>query len=532
MKYVTVFAIFMFIVCPITLHSQDLGFHKIATVTGHSVGDRYFNIEGLGDVNGDSIPDFAVGAHWGNYVDIYFGSAEFDTIPDLRLWGEQDIEQFGWSITSGDMNGDGINDIIIGAPEHDNGAQWNSNDGRIYIYWGGTSLDSIPDRIFTGEEPSAQLGYSLEWSQDVNGDSYPDLLVGAPIHWSEFGRLFIFSATPSGVFEIDTLSWEATGDVNKRGSLGYSIAPLGDINADRLNDFLVGAPALFSSTLARAYLVYGDSIPSLNHAVEFVGDSANPNFGRGVYGLGHFANRNSSYFGINTWTALQIYSSHTLGVIDTLGSSVEWGSLNSVSPVSDLNQDGLTDVLIGVENQSQLYTGLVAVYFGASSLDSLPAYTISGTQSHHYFGKKVSSLGDINQDGQPEYGIGESQEFEPVKPGRVHIYTYGTINAIENPQYNTLPSTVILRNYPNPFNASTTLQYHLPAQGQVTISIYDIAGHEVLSQDVGRQAAGRHSFRWRSEATQNLPSGVYFCTITVENTTRKYRQSIKITLLK
>jgi len=503
------------------LWSQEIGFQEIALLTSQISNEYAFRVHGVGDVNGDLYPDFTVSKSLDadTYVHLYFGGANFDTIPDLTFHGEQTLEYYGAAITSGDLNGDGINDIVIGAPEHDRGAQWNSNEGRIYVYLGGTSLDSIPDRIFTGEEPSAQLGYSLEWSSDVDGDSYPDLLVGAPAHWSEFGRLFIFSATPGGMFEIDTLSWEATGDVNKRGSLGYSIAPLGDINADGLGDFLVAAPLLYSEEPGHVYLVYGDSFPSLSQAIAFPGDTTQPNYnyGRSVIDLGHLTGDSTSYFGINIHTEMQIYSCTTLSPIDTLMLLEGWGSISDIATAGDLNTDGRSDFLIGIDNPPQ-----TNLYFGGIPFDSIPNHSIYGT------GQKISALGDINQDGQPEFGIIDWELYS-----RCHIYTYGIIDGIQK-QDNTqnLPAQIALSSYPNPFNANTTIQYHLPAQGKVTIRIHNLAGHEVLSQEIGYQSAGIYTFRWNNMSTQNLPSGVYFCTITVENTTQKYRQSIKITLLK
>ncbi len=82
-----------------------------------------------------------------------------------------------------------------------------------------------------------------------------------------------------------------------------------------------------------------------------------------------------------------------------------------------------------------------------------------------------------------------------------------------------------LKSYPNPFNASTTLQYNLLQSSGVTIEIYNIVGQRVATLFEGIQQAGEHSITWDASG---FPSGVYFARLEAG----KHAESIKIVLLK
>ena len=96
-------------------------------------------------------------------------------LTEISFIGEVGVDLFGVTVSSaGDVNGDGYEDIIIGAPFNDAGGV---NAGRAYIYFGGTVMDSIADVILTGEAAGDIFGISVSSAGDVNGDSYDDVIV-------------------------------------------------------------------------------------------------------------------------------------------------------------------------------------------------------------------------------------------------------------------------------------------------------------------------------------------------------------------
>ncbi len=88
-------------------------------------------------------------------------------------------DAFGLSVaTAGDVNGDGHSDVIVGAPFNDTGGL---SAGRVYIYFGGASMDNVADVLLTGAAANDLFGNSVATAGDVNGDGYSDVIVGAPL---------------------------------------------------------------------------------------------------------------------------------------------------------------------------------------------------------------------------------------------------------------------------------------------------------------------------------------------------------------
>ena len=93
----------------------------------------------------------------------------------------------GTSVSSaGDVNGDGFDDIIIGAPGY------STNTGRAYIYFGGSNMNVIADVVLTGVAVNYYFGSSVSSAGDVNGDGYSDVIVGAYGYSSNAGRAYIY----------------------------------------------------------------------------------------------------------------------------------------------------------------------------------------------------------------------------------------------------------------------------------------------------------------------------------------------------
>jgi hypothetical protein len=134
-------------------------------LTGEAAGDEFgYSVSSAGDVNGDGFSDVIVGARSSDAAGqnagrayIYFGGASMDNIADVVLTGEAAFDSFGRSVASGDLNGDGYSDVIVGANGNDAGG---TNAGRAYIYFGGSAMDNIADVVLTGEAAGDEFGNS------------------------------------------------------------------------------------------------------------------------------------------------------------------------------------------------------------------------------------------------------------------------------------------------------------------------------------------------------------------------------------
>lgn len=151
-----------------------------------------FPVECAGDVNGDGFDDVIIGAH--TYQNekgrayLLYGGINIDTIPDVILAGENDHDRFGWSVSSaGDLNGDGFDDVIVGANGFD------SSKGKVYVYYGGNNMDSIPEFTKVGENSNDNFSNSISTAADMNGDGYDEIIVGANNFNQGNGRSYIIN---------------------------------------------------------------------------------------------------------------------------------------------------------------------------------------------------------------------------------------------------------------------------------------------------------------------------------------------------
>jgi hypothetical protein len=213
-------------------------------------------VAGAGDVNGDGFADIIVGAPGyanGNYEEGaaygFWGSAA--GLPDVPNWfieTNRDHSGYGSSVAAiGDVNGDGYGDAIVGAPRDSNPE---SSEGRAYIYHGSSSgLSTIADRVLERNQASSAFGWAVAGAGDVNGDGFPDVVVGAPDYPSgalQLGRAELFLGSSVGVGAQP--AWSIVGPAGPAG-VGFSVANLGDHNGDGFSDVAVGIPASSSGLL-------------------------------------------------------------------------------------------------------------------------------------------------------------------------------------------------------------------------------------------------------------------------------------------
>ena len=167
------------------------------TFTGEAVSN-YFgcSVSSAGDINGDGYSDVIIGAN--TYSSntgrayIYYGGSSMNNAADVTFTGEDVSNYFGCSVSlAGDVNGDGFSDVIVGA------FGYSMNTGRAYIFYGGFSMNNIADIIVTGESVN-DYGRSVSSAGDVNGDGLSDIIFGAYNYNTGTGRSYVyFSSFPN-----------------------------------------------------------------------------------------------------------------------------------------------------------------------------------------------------------------------------------------------------------------------------------------------------------------------------------------------
>ncbi len=245
---------------------------------------------GAGDVNGDGIDDVLIGAFRADPNGDYSGSSYvvfgkdsgFDALMDLssldgsngfRLDGESENDRSGGAISAaGDINGDGFDDVIIGAPYTDSNQRVS---GSSYVVFGKASgfdakmnlsnLDGSNGFRLDGEHEFHHSGSSVSGAGDVNGDGYDDLIIGSYSDYFGSDSYVVFGKASGFDAQIDLsemTSSEGFQLVSDHPTVfGSSVSGAGDINGDGLDDLIVGAPygTLRSNyyTAGKSYIIFG-----------------------------------------------------------------------------------------------------------------------------------------------------------------------------------------------------------------------------------------------------------------------------------
>ena len=174
---------------------------------------------------------------------------DLDSDQPWVIYGKENGDNLGWSVSAaGDINGDGFSDVIVGAPLY--GPEQEGT--VFVYHGGEGGLNSIPDWTMGGGEKGIRFGNAVSGAGDVNGDGYDDVIIGAEDFKVDFGTsgepksgaAFVYYGSENGL--LDTHAWRVLAEA-KEINFGRAVSSAGDVNGDGYDDVIVGAPYLRAS---------------------------------------------------------------------------------------------------------------------------------------------------------------------------------------------------------------------------------------------------------------------------------------------
>jgi hypothetical protein len=327
-------------------------------------------------------------------VDVFYGTKKgLSKTAGFHYSIDMAWAQVGYSPVVADVNGDGYPDLLVGAANYSGAKEYT---GAVMLFLGSAKgLPAQPSQIIEGEATNSFFGFGIRSLGDFNGDGYADVLVSSIGLNDSLGRLYVYKGSVTG---LSTTPVSIIDGKAPQLYFGQTLA-VGDANGDGIQDIIVSTSATVTQGIPGMVRVYNGSAQGYGNA-----------------------------------PAQTVFS--------TVNDDYDWFG-TTVAYLGDVDGDGYPDLAVGAPRRyrDEAHMGEVTVYFGSATGWSAQGRTQAlYAKNFLYFGDNISGGKDLNGDGRPDLVAGTSifamsNDTNVPFPGRVAVFYGGQKGFANTPAY-------------------------------------------------------------------------------------------------
>lgn len=487
----------------------------------------YFSYESivyLGDQNDDGYDDFVLSvrpnpnSQAANAM-FFRGGNPISTEPVFSI-----PVQAPRAVTACDWNRDGYRDIIIETFSP-------PNPIKFQVYFGGPQIDNISDHTFYFSFPDSSNNFLMlkgqNWPIDFNGDGWEEFVGVQPVYRTNAGSIAFFETGNTDSLPTYHMLSDSSMPYYYVGSYQATTQEFVDIDGDRFSDISIRYQPMNIPDRPFRKFYYGN--PSFAFLDTYK-----------IYDTTHIiaisdlnGDRNGELITLNYgtpypywYTIVMSYGTKPPNLSTDAGLNLQNSSYTYITSPGDVNHDGFNDLIVHISYYS------ARLFLGGNPIPTEKAdeYSFSFDNKPNFSGR----TGDVTGDGVDDICIGENAEYNDIYPlinNRVYIMKgVRKPTGVEDETGAELPTEIKIRISPNPFNGSTKVNYTVPGEGKVDLTVYDIMGREIYSSTTFR-TKGEHS-EVIDFNLLNVSSGTYMIRVSSSTGDGKAAATVKVAYIK